>query len=174
MMPRFSLIALTPRSGWNFRKGQEARIFDGDDGLGGEVLDQLDLLFGKWSHLLAIDGNRTDHLIFLEHRNSKYCAGASELGELWIRGEIIGVVHDINDLNRLFCRSRAFDCCCWNWSNYGILAPLFGIFGRSIMQSNATEAACFAKPENAKFGPADAGCVRQHCIKDRLKFAGGA
>ena len=27
---------------------EQPRVLDGDDGLGGEVLDQLDLLFGEW------------------------------------------------------------------------------------------------------------------------------
>ena len=34
---------------------QQPRILDGDDGLRGEVLDQLDLLVGKRADLLAID-----------------------------------------------------------------------------------------------------------------------
>ena len=33
---------------------EQPRVLDGDDGLGGEVLDQRDLLVGKGSHFLAI------------------------------------------------------------------------------------------------------------------------
>ena len=33
------------------------RILDGDDGLRGEVLDQLDLLFGEGPDLGAVDGD---------------------------------------------------------------------------------------------------------------------
>jgi hypothetical protein len=32
---------------------EQAGILDGDDGLIGEILDQLDLLFGEWSRLLS-------------------------------------------------------------------------------------------------------------------------
>ena len=32
---------------------EQPRVLDGDDGLGGEVLDQLDLLVGEWAHLLV-------------------------------------------------------------------------------------------------------------------------
>ena len=32
---------------------QQPRVLDGDDGLGSEVLDQLDLLVGEWSNLLV-------------------------------------------------------------------------------------------------------------------------
>ena len=34
---------------------EQPRVLDGDDGLGGEVLDQLDLLVGEGPNLLAID-----------------------------------------------------------------------------------------------------------------------
>ena len=34
---------------------EQPRVLDGDDGLGGEILDQLDLLFGEWPDLLAVD-----------------------------------------------------------------------------------------------------------------------
>ena len=34
---------------------EQPRVLDGDDGLGGEVLHQLDLLVGEWADLLAID-----------------------------------------------------------------------------------------------------------------------
>src|SRR5215471_16519311 len=50
---------------------EQAGILDGDDSLGGEVLDQLDLLVGEWANLLAIDRNGTDQLGFLEHRDDE-------------------------------------------------------------------------------------------------------
>ena len=32
--------------------------------------DQLDLLVGEWADLLAVDGDRADQLVVLEHRHS--------------------------------------------------------------------------------------------------------
>ena len=43
---------------------EQARVLDGDDGLGGEVLYQLDLLVGERPHLLAIDDDSADQLVF--------------------------------------------------------------------------------------------------------------
>ena len=40
---------------------EQSRVLDGDDSLSGEVRDKLDLLVGKWTHLLTIDGNRADN-----------------------------------------------------------------------------------------------------------------
>ena len=48
---------------------EQARVLDGDDGLGGEVLDQLDLLVGERAHLLAIDGEDANQFVLLEHRH---------------------------------------------------------------------------------------------------------
>ena len=47
---------------------EQPRVLDGDDGLGGEVRHQLDLLVGERADLLAVDGDGADQLVFLEHR----------------------------------------------------------------------------------------------------------
>src|SRR6476469_8179043 len=46
---------------------EQARILDGDDGLRGEVLNQLDLLIGERPKLLAEDAEGTDQFALLEH-----------------------------------------------------------------------------------------------------------
>ena len=50
---------------------EQARVLDGDDGLGGEVRDQLDLLVGERPHFRAVDADRADQLAFLEHRHGE-------------------------------------------------------------------------------------------------------
>jgi hypothetical protein len=39
---------------------EKPSVFDRDDGLLGEIADQLDLLIGEWPHFLAVNGNDTD------------------------------------------------------------------------------------------------------------------
>jgi hypothetical protein len=39
---------------------EEARVLDSDDSLGGEVLDQFDLLVGERTNLLAVDDDSPD------------------------------------------------------------------------------------------------------------------
>ena len=58
---------------------EQPRVLDGDDGLGGEVLHQLDLLVGERTHLLAIDDDGADQLVLLEHRHGEHGASAAEL-----------------------------------------------------------------------------------------------
>src|SRR5262249_14545493 len=47
---------------------EQPRVLDGDHGLGGEVLDQFDLLVGEAAYLLPIYANSTNKLIILQHR----------------------------------------------------------------------------------------------------------
>ena len=56
---------------------KQPRILDGDDGLGGKVLHQLDLLVGERTYLLPVDEDSADQLVFLKHRNGDNGAGAS-------------------------------------------------------------------------------------------------
>ena len=50
---------------------QQPRVLDGDDGLRGEVLHQLDLLVGERPDLLAVDDDGADQLAVLEHRHGE-------------------------------------------------------------------------------------------------------
>src|SRR5262245_20202376 len=47
---------------------EEPRILDGDDGLVGEGLKQLDLLVGKWCNLLAKNENCSESLTIPKQR----------------------------------------------------------------------------------------------------------
>ena len=48
---------------------EQPGVLDGDDGLVGEVREQLDLLVGERPHLLTVDVDRADQLVVLEHRH---------------------------------------------------------------------------------------------------------
>ena len=65
---------------------EQPRILDGDDGLGGEVLHEIDLLVGEGADLLAVDDDRADQLIVLEHRNAKTSAGPPKLASCLAAG----------------------------------------------------------------------------------------
>ena len=58
---------------------EQPGVLDRDDGLGGEVRDQLDLLVGERTNLLTIDGDGADQLIVLEHRHIENGPIAAEL-----------------------------------------------------------------------------------------------
>jgi hypothetical protein len=58
---------------------QQADVLDRDHGLAGEALDQIDLLVGERAHLLAVDGDRSDQLVFLVHGNDEQCPDAGDV-----------------------------------------------------------------------------------------------
>src|SRR5262249_31650104 len=60
---------------------EQARVLDGDDGLGGEVLYQLDLLVYERPDFLPIDANCADQLILLDHRGDKEGANTGKFNE---------------------------------------------------------------------------------------------
>src|SRR6266550_6466037 len=108
---------------------KEPRILDGDNGLVGEVLNQLYLFVGERPYLLAINSDRANQFIVLKHWNAEHCPSTRELSELraGIAGghiQIFWALQDIGNLNRLFYRQRPSECCCWSRSDYWIPLPL--------------------------------------------------
>src|SRR5262249_38967145 len=75
---------------------EQPRVLDGDDGLAGEILDQLDLLLGEWADLLAVNDDGADQLVVLEHRHTDDGSRTAEPGRLtgvWIRRAVGAVSH---------------------------------------------------------------------------------
>ena len=58
---------------------EQAGVLDGYDGLLRETADQLDLLVREGTSFLAIDANRADQLLVLEHRHYEQCPDAAKL-----------------------------------------------------------------------------------------------
>jgi hypothetical protein len=72
---------------------EQADILDGDDGLRGEVRDQLDLLVGERAHLLAIDHDRANHLVLLKHSIGLLAGAIGLLQLLALDEDRAGAVH---------------------------------------------------------------------------------
>ncbi len=78
----FELAALVLEfSGTSTQFGQQPCILDSNDGLAREVLDQVDLPVGERPHFLAINGDRADELVLLEHRHVDHRSSAGQVGE---------------------------------------------------------------------------------------------
>src|SRR5215467_12413453 len=60
---------------------EQPRVLDGDDGLGGEISEQIDLLLGERAHFLAINADHTNQLTFLQHRDSQHRAGTGKVSK---------------------------------------------------------------------------------------------
>ena len=80
---------------------EQARVLDGDDGLGGEIFDQLDLLVGERPYLLAIDAEAANQFVLLQHRNEKQGPSAGEFGKrnrCWLALDICLVMSHIGNM----------------------------------------------------------------------------
>src|SRR6202008_2005618 len=60
---------------------EQTGILDGNDGLSGEIRDQLDLLVGERTYLLAINVDRPDQLALLKHRHKEKGPRPCEIGQ---------------------------------------------------------------------------------------------
>jgi hypothetical protein len=57
---------------------QQAHVLNRNHSLIGEISDQLDLLFTEWPNLLSVDGDRTDELKLVEHRDNDKRSGTTK------------------------------------------------------------------------------------------------
>jgi hypothetical protein len=129
---------------------QELAILDRDNGLGGEIGDQLDLRAGEWAHLSPVDSDCTDHLIVLEHWDSEESADLSELH---------GCDHDRIAISvcGCFCEVGNLDCLPglqhlaerpvrMAGPNERLASPPFRKCPRHVMHCDGTKSIALAKP----------------------------
>src|SRR5262249_55779076 len=129
----------------------------------------------EWADLCTVDDEGTDQLIFLEHRDREHRPGVRELGELRSASiEMIKFFQDVGDLNRLLGRHRTSERGVWAGADHWVAPPRLNKWLRCTMNRNSPKGISFAPIQDAEFGLADTRRVREHGIKDRLKFAGRA
>ena len=59
---------------------EQSRVLDGDDGLVGEVRDQLDLPLGERPHLLAVDSNYANQFTLFKHGHTEEGSCTTNVG----------------------------------------------------------------------------------------------
>src|SRR5262249_38385045 len=78
---------------------EQAAVLNRDNGLSGEVLDQLDLLVGERADFLAIEDNAANQLILLEHWPLNERARPRELDQrgtcVWLFRRAVGNLNDL-------------------------------------------------------------------------------
>src|SRR5262245_50817528 len=95
---------------------QKPGVLDRDHSLSGKIRDQLNLLVGKWTHLLSIDTNRANQFAFLEHWHIEKTSHAAQLRRrdakrLAVGVSLLGVC--IDDMNSLLTGSNAAQASTW-------------------------------------------------------------
>ena len=135
---------------------EQARVLDRDDGLTGEVCDQLDLLLGEWPDFGAIDCNAADRLILPEHRHGDQCADAGDFDAVdrhWIAVEVGSTLCKVRNLDRLSgldgANRRGFRV----EMDQGSLPPSLRVSRRQgTVEGAGAELVSFAQPQDAVTG----------------------
>src|SRR5262245_7293187 len=152
---------------------EQAGVLDGDDGLARKIGDQLDLIIGDGPHFLAVDDNRADELVLLEHRDGEKSPATSEFGD----GNEWAIALDVSLLRRnvgnvyylLFPRHAAKGRF-WVRMNNWLAPSLFGVGERHAVQRDSSEYLSFAERQSAELGSADVHRAFQHGPKHGLQL----
>jgi hypothetical protein len=140
--------------------------------LGGEVLQQFDLLGGERPHLLAVDTEHADKLAVLEHWNVDQSTGAAALRDddgCLLAGEIGFVQPQIGNLQGRFGDSDARQRILRRRGEQRLAAARLGEFRRRVVQRHRTKRSALVQRHDAEFRIADTRGVFEHGCKDRFQ-----
>ena len=124
---------------------EQARVLDGDDRLAGEARDQLDLLVGERPHLGAVDGDRADQLVLLEHRYHENCASAGQFSHgnwPWLAVDVGALQSEIGYVSQLLRRDNAAKRMGGAEADYRIASPQRIPFRRRALHRHDPECLC--------------------------------
>src|SRR6516225_9876367 len=154
---------------------EQPRVLDGDDGLSGKILDQLDLLLGERANLVAIEDNGADQSLLLEHRHAQDCPHTTTLdsgNNDWITFQITARRRQVDDLNGLLGARNARNDSFRSWPPISLLLQIFSICWHRTMYCNNFPGSAVISIHEPEFGLTNFHSVSQHCLKDRLQLAG--
>ena len=155
---------------------EQPRVLDGDDGLRGEVLHQRDLLIGEWSYLLPINTDDADQNIVLQHRHVDNGSVAPELNarhDERIAIDIRLYLRHIGDVSHFPCFGNMVKAGSRRRIRHGLVPVLLGQFRWRVVERDATKASTLVEPKHPELCAADARCVAQQSVENRLKPARG-
>src|SRR5512132_1646663 len=121
---------------------EQPRVLDGDDGLRSEVLEKLDLLVVERSDLLAVDVDRPDEPVLLEHRYVNQRSSARQFGEPYQRRLALNVGllrPDVGDVLQLLRRDQADEGVLRPGMDRRVALRQLVPFPRRVVQRNASE-----------------------------------
>src|SRR4029453_13873142 len=151
---------------------QQARVLDGDDGLGCEILNQLDLFVGEGTDFLTIDAYGSHQCFTLKHRYAQKRSGPTRCYEgnhsqvAFNIGRLSGEVADVNDFTR-GSNSGERTSRIHAKLKFGTLSQPNGIRKRTAFECNHTKSLTFAEKHMAELGFANMDGVLQHSLENR-------
>src|SRR4029434_8965350 len=155
---------------------QQPSVFDRDNRLAGKALDQVDLLVGKRSDFRAVDYDRSDQLIFLEHWHNDMRPRAGRFDkrdDAWSAVEIalvkpkVGDVYDLVGSRETVERAARLIA----HDNHRVPPKPVGIF-RVAVHRHRAKIGPLSQEQIANLRFADTRRILQHRVKHWLQLAG--
>jgi len=144
---------------------EQPRVLDGDDGLGGEIGQQRDLLVAEGTNLPVVHDDRTDQLIFfLEHGNGEDAAVACELhvgNHPRVTLDIGALLHEVGDIGHLAFGGDQTQPAVRMRPEHAFAASLFNPGSRGVVLPGQTKGLAVAEIHRSEFRLADSHCVFQ-------------
>src|SRR6516164_993868 len=150
---------------------EQPRVLDRDHCLVGEVLHKLNLSLGEWPHLLAVDDNRPNQRVLLEHWYAKKGSRSCLLDGNDTQGLTFSVCRfgfEIRDMYNLLCPHKPTQSRVRIWRYWTMLLPELAIRGGNIVQMRCAKTLTIVEQDVAKLGATKAQGVHQHGLKYRL------
>src|SRR5262249_53062632 len=152
-------------------------VLDGDDGLSGEVLHQLDLFVGKWKDLLATECDRANQHIVLEHGDGENRAITGELDTCnheRMPRDIGRYRLDVGDVSHLLGGAETPERRVRGRSQHWIARSRLDVGRGRAVRGHHAKAVAVTEVEVAERGLAEPHRVFQHRFEYRLELAGRA
>src|SRR5215472_10712512 len=138
---------------------EQASVLDGDDGLGREILNQINLLVGERLSLLAIDIDSADQTVLLQHRHREDGAIAPELDahdESRIALDVGLLRRNVRNVGRPLSGGDPAKTGTRAGTEDWMEPPMLGHSWRHVMLCRAAKAVPFIEVEHPELGLADA------------------
>src|SRR6266403_5448814 len=153
---------------------EQPRVLDGDNGLPGEIAQQLDLLVGERADLLSIGRDHADEFSVLKHGDDGDRANSSYLDKRNDCGVTLQVSRagtEIRDVDRLPGADHLTKVAFWMWSVRLRLGRI-GVRKWHVVGGDSPNDIHINKIHGAELGPANSRRVLQQLLENRLQFAG--
>src|SRR5262245_12663267 len=121
---------------------EQPGVLDGDDGLLGKIANKLNMLVVERPHFLAIDGDRADELVLLEHRYVDHGSSAGQVGEPHQRRlalDVSPVCPDVGNVYRLLRSKQALEGTVRARTDHRVAPRQLSPCPRCVVQRNASE-----------------------------------
>ena len=153
---------------------EQPRVLDGDDGLRSEVCEQFNLFVGEGTDLLAINGDRANQFVLLEHWYGKNGPGAGDFDhgtDRWVTFDVCLFRSEVGDVLQLLSSGDAKKQVLRARMDDRFTRTFLSILGRRAMHRRHPKCFIFIKEKITKFCVADAHRVFQHCREHGFEFA---